>query len=276
MSHPKYHFQYLFRPGLHLPDDKLKTLVTELQRVGAACFPELPDYQCLSGSRNELNDKAMMVAYRPDGRVAGFCSALLVKVPGMKHVLHLGLTCVDPEDRGAGLTHKLTSRLVIRHLLQSSPFGRVWISNVACVLSSLGNVARNFDSVYPSPYQAQSPSPTHLKIAATINAHYREKIYISDEARFDPHAFVFRGSVKGTVFQKDPNDERYHHRNPALTAWYQRLLDFNEGDEAIQIGHYSWATLLRYVFRRGHKPVLVPVPPAPKAIGTASGATATA
>ena len=266
MSRQPYRFQFLYRPGLYLPDDALQRMVPELQRVGAECFPEIPDYQCLTGSREGLMDKVMVVAWRPDGKVAGFCSAMLVKVPDMGHVLHLGLTCVGIDDRGAGLTHGLTSRLVIRNLLRGNPFRRQWVSNVACVLSSLGNVARNFDNVYPSPYYKDAPSAAHLKIARAIDKNYRPQIYIDDTAQLDEKAFVFRGSVHGTVFQKDANDTRYHHRNVTLTAWYQRLLNFEQGDEAIQIGHYSWATLLRYLVRRGQRPILLPAPPAREAL----------
>ncbi|MBN1772998.1 MAG: hypothetical protein JXB32_17140 [Deltaproteobacteria bacterium] len=70
----------------------------------------------------------------------------------MGPVLHRGLTWVRPDARGRGLTHKLTSHAGIGHLLRCRPFGRLWITNCACVLSSLGHVALNLDDVYPSPF----------------------------------------------------------------------------------------------------------------------------
>jgi hypothetical protein len=144
--------------------------------VARTCFAELPDYQCLRGTREELSDKVISVARRLDGTMAGFCSMALLPVPRVGQVLHMGLTCVRPEDRSAGLTHLLNSKAVTHYLVRYRPLGRQWISNVACVLSSLGNIALHCDNVYPSPFQDSQPSKTHLRIAEAINHKYREKI----------------------------------------------------------------------------------------------------
>lgn len=242
----KYDIEYLERPGLSLSDVSLARLARELTVAASYCFDEIPGYQALQGTRAALSDKIITIARRADGTLAGFCSAIVLQVPSVGEVLHLGLTCVRQEDRGTGLTHKLTGKLVTKFLLKNRPFGKQWITNVACVLSSVGNVAATFDAVFPSPGYHVGPTHTHRVIAAHIDRHHRDDIFIHAEAHFDPQRFVFCGSVKDTVFQKAADDESYHHRDPNLNRFYLDLLDFEQGDEVLQIGHYSLATLAKY------------------------------
>ena len=148
----KYKVEFLYRPGHSYSDQELQKLVSELQEVASSCFDTLPNYQCLAGSREELSDKVITVARNNRGKLIGFCSAALLPVSGVGSVFHLGLTCVHPKARGLGLTHVLTSKVLVKYLLLHRPLGRQWISNVACVLSSLGNCAVYFRDVYPSPF----------------------------------------------------------------------------------------------------------------------------
>lgn len=226
-------------------------LVKELVEVASECFCEAPDYQALSGKKEEL-DRAVICTSRDErGRLMGFCSALALPVENVGNVLHLGLTCVHPDARGMNLTHHLTSKLLLKYLFKESMFKETWISNCACVLSSLGNVAMYFEDLYPSPYGVKSPAARHMKIAQAIDSQYRESIAINDSAVFNAERFVFQGSVDGTVFEKDSNDERYHHRDPAMTSYYQDLLNFERGDEALQIGKVSLLTFPKYLLRKG-------------------------
>jgi len=92
-------------------------------------------------------------------------------------------------------------------------------------------------------------------------------MYVLDDAYFDPVAFVFRGSVKETVFQKKAEDRRYHHRKNGINLFYQGLLDFENGDEALQIGHVSLLTGIRYQLRkRKHSQALGNFEPVPEQV----------
>lgn len=179
---------------------------------------------------------------------------MILEVEGLGEVFHLGLTCVDPDARGSGLTHRLSSKLVVSYMLRYKPFGKLWCTNCACVLSSLGNVALNFAQVYPSPFGPPEPSVEHRRIAEAVDRNYRDAIYIDRLATFDQQNFVFRGSVKGTVFQKSAHDKRYHHRYEGMNRYYARLLDFEEGDEVLQVGYASVWWAIRYALRRRKMP----------------------
>jgi hypothetical protein len=142
---------------------------------------------------------------------------------------------------------------VTRYLVRHRPFGRLWVTNVACVLSSLGNVALHFREVYPAP-GAAPPSRTHRLIAEAMHLHHRAEAFISPVADFDREAFVFRRSVAGTVFQKSAEDLRYHHRDRALNDFYRARMDFESGDEVLQVGCVTLADGLRsavHGLRRG-------------------------
>jgi hypothetical protein len=246
-----YRIEYLCQPGKILPDERLNELIAELRDVASSCFEQVPNYQCLAGTRDELSDKVITLArQRQTGALAGFCSAVLLPVDEIGMVLHLGLTCIRPDHRGARLTHRLTSKLVISYYRQTQFFGRLWCTNVACVMSSLGNMALNFDDVYPSPLGPRQPQDPHLRIAEAIDRHYRQKVYIDAQALFDPQHFVFRGSIRGTVFEKEASDRRFHHRIAEVNDFYRNLISFQRGDEVLQVGHVSAFSVFKYLFGR--------------------------
>ena len=177
-----------------------------------------------------------------------FCSAIILDIPGISNVLHLGLTCVLPDYRSRGLTHKLISKLNIYFYLRHCYFQPYWITNVACVLSSLANVANNFDEVFPSPSFTEKRKE-HFLIAEKINQDYRELMAINKEAHFETSHFIFKGSVKGTVFSKEAQDARYHHRRKEFNQFYQDLINFENGDEVLQVGRVSFLTIVKYLQR---------------------------
>lgn len=240
-------YQTLFYPGKSFSNRKLETLVRELKDVASLCFPETPDYQALTGKREELERAIITTARNKDGKLMGFCSALVLPVESVGNVFHTGLTCVHPNARGKKLTHKLTSKLLLKFLMKESMFKETWITNCACVLSSIGNVALYFEDIYPSPYGAEVPTMTHINIANAISENYRDQIAINDSAKFNMKSFVFEGSVEGTLFEKDAEDQRFHHRNLELTNYYKNLLDFDRGDEVLQVGKVSMMTFPKYM-----------------------------
>lgn len=249
MDNRNVRIDYHFRPGRSLSEGRLRNLIFELRQVGRSCFDPLPAYQCLIGTREELADKVITVARTASGRALAFSSAVILPVPGFGPVLHLGLTCVRPEARSGRLTSRLLSRLLLSYWLRQRG-RRFWISNVACVLSSLGNVALTFDDIYPSPFGPAHPSADHLAIARGIDRHFRSKMHIDASAQLDERRFVFRASVPGSVFQKQADDARFRHRDLRLNHWYASLMDFSAGDEVLQVGWIGAPTLLRHLGRQ--------------------------
>jgi GNAT superfamily N-acetyltransferase len=227
---------------------ELQRFHQEILEVAKTCLDEIPYYQCLTGEVEQYKRLIIAVARDRSGRMIGFCSAYLLAAGEIGDVLHLGLTCVRPDARGGGLTHKLTAKVVVGHLLRTSWLAPVWISNVACVLSSLGNVGLHFEEVYPSPF-LKSPSDEHVAIAKLIDEKYRWELYIDKGATFDEQSFVFRASVKGNMFQKDEQDRRYRHREDWVNRFYASLMDFQNGDEVLQVGKISFLAYPKHLLR---------------------------
>jgi hypothetical protein len=246
----KYKIQLLSRPGIYLSEEKSSELVRKLRDTAKSCFDEMPDYQVMKGGKEELADKILAVAWDDDGSIAGFCSTIELDVKGVGKVLHLGLTCVRPDCRSGGLTMSLTKKAVLGYILRNRLIGKLWITNCAAVLSSLGSVSLNFEGVYPSPFERPKPTDKHRLIAEAIDKYYRDKIFINDFAYFDNNSFVFRKSVKDTVFQKSADDKRYHHRMEPINKFYRNLMDFDEGDEVLQVGFVTSLTAFVHLARR--------------------------
>jgi GNAT superfamily N-acetyltransferase len=242
-----YRLEYLERPGKYWSKNQADAFVEELRNVAATCFDEVPLYQVLSGKREDLEKVVVVTARNSEGRIQAFCSSVLLDVENVGTVLHLGLTCVHPEARGGGFTKRLLSKLLGSYLMANAPLRGTYVSNVACVLSSLGNVAMHFEDIYPSPFVKSKPSAEQLAIAKAISDNYRDEIAINDNAQFDGDAFVFRGSVKNTPFQKSADDRRYFHRDPELTNYYRDIMNFDEGDEVLQVGKVSLFSFPKFV-----------------------------
>ncbi|MEO0811223.1 MAG: hypothetical protein AAFY60_00070 [Myxococcota bacterium] len=240
--------RFISRPGMG-------HLVGEMQQLADRCLDEKIRYQALSGEREALKRALIVTARDRDGALVGFCSGVLLHAAGLGRFLHMGLTCVAQEQRGRGLTGRLGAHLIRGFLLRHRPFGRVWLSCVACVKSSLGNVALHFDHVFPSPFCAPRPSKPHLAIAEAISRHHRRWIHIRDDAHFDATHFVFRGGARDTVFQKRRDDPRYLHRHPKLNQFYDGLMDFEQGDLVLQVCSASALTGLRHAFGWGERSV---------------------
>lgn len=242
----RYAYDYLDRPGRWMTDRELSALSAEVTALGRRCLAPLPDYQVFLGTREAFSDKVITTARDPaDGRLLGFCSCVLLPMP-VGEVLHLGLTCVDPALRGSRLSNTLANRLILRYLITRRLFRRVWMTSVACVLSVLGNVAKHFRNAYPTPWQPRPFADEVMVIADLFDRRYRSVAYVRPEAIFDRDAFVFRGSGRGTAFQKDGDAVEFHHRDPALNAFYRARLRFEDGDELLQVATFDLWDVVRY------------------------------
>ena len=262
-----YTIQCYICPGRSWSLEKQREFVTELREVVMESFgftdpSQLPAYQCLvwpdeTPEGASLDNKVIAVARectqfpsKGPGKMLGFNSAVLLPIPGISSpVLHLGLTCIIPSARSYGLTKSFTTRIITLTFLRLTALHsqKLWITSLACVVSSLGNVAREFDNVWPSPAHPNGPpSEMHAHIAAYIaqSPKLREEMYIPSGCIYDTNKSVFQGSAKGTVFRKARNDERYHHRSSEMNTFYDSRIDWERCDEVLQIWNLSCTNVL--------------------------------
>ncbi len=227
-----------------LSDKSFQALRGDMEEVALECLGEVPNYQIFSD--NQSQDVENMVVIAHDGKVPiGFVSSLIFHIGGRK-ILHLGLTCVKSQYRGRKVSQKLVAKLLTGYLLRNALFKKVWISNLACVLSSLGNVAKYFDEVYPSPRYQVCPSLQHYILVQEISKNFRAEMYIPESAKFDDDKNIFKNSVTGNIFEKSEGDLQFYHRESLYNIFYKKLINFNTGDEVLQIGTMSlWSVVSR-------------------------------
>ncbi|WP_298887561.1 hypothetical protein [uncultured Bradyrhizobium sp.] len=254
-THPGHVTRIVESPGLSLPQDELDRLVTQLRIVAAKTLAadELT-YGIFSGERERLARAIVTLIFEEDsGRPIAFNaqSVMQVELDGTPvDVTHLGLVMVDPDARGQGLSWVLYGLTTLVLFLRDGLRPR-WISNVTQVPSVVGMVTETFSGVYPSPRSEARQSFAHLQLARGIMRWHRSAFGVGAEAGFDESRFVITDAYAGgSDALKKTFDEAPKHRNPDYTDFCARELDYERGDDVLQIGRIDLAAARAYLFEQ--------------------------
>jgi hypothetical protein len=259
---PGYTARVVERPGLWMPQTDLAPLLEEMRALAARATPGgALDYGVLSGAAQPLCHSILTLVRRADGRLVAFNALAVMEVPlGSRpvQVLHLGLVLVDPDERARGLSWVLYG-LTCFLLLVRGGLRPIWVSNVTQVPAIVGMVAESFGQVYPAPaLSGRAPhrrSLTHLLLARQIMARHRQVFGVGPEAGFDEDRFVISNAYTGgSDGLKKRLADCTPHRDPACTAFCAERLDYDRGDDLLQLGladlPSGFAYLARSVPRR--------------------------
>ena len=241
------------RPGLWMKPGALAALVTDLQSVVRAAVPvgELA-YGAASGDRARLESSIVTLVYDERGRPAGFnaLAVLPCELRGREvEVLHLGLSIIDPEARARGLAGVLygLSVFLVSARRQLRP---LWISNVTQVPAVFGMVAANFCDVFPNGKPGARQRYDQLHLAREIMARHRHVFGVGEDAVFDERRGVIENAYTGGSDNlKKSFDESQKHRNPVYNETCRRELDYDRGDDFLQIGQFTAAAAGAYFTR---------------------------
>ena len=240
------------RPGLWMSTAELDTMLTDLRAVAEAATGggEL-DYGIFSADRSRLVHSIITVVYRREDRRPIAFNALAVMEVELngkpQEVVHLGLVMVDPDVRSQGLSWVLygLTCLILFARNQLRPF---WISNVTQVPAVIGLVGGNFTGVYPSARPDTRRSFTHLLIARQIMRNHRHVFGVGPEAGFDEDRFVITNAYTGgSDGLKKSFDEAAKHRDDIYNDFCARELDYERGDDILQLGQMDLETASRYL-----------------------------
>lgn len=252
---PAVDIRIVERPGRWLAPAELDALLADMRQVVARSVPGgTLDYGAVAGAKQRLDNSIVTIIYEKGTRkpIAFNALAILgVSLGGREEeVLHLGLAMVDPEFRGMGLSWALYG-LTVMLIFFRRQMRPVWISNVTQVPAVLGLVDTGFTNVYPSMRQNAAPSFSHLTIARQIMRHHRDAFGVGPEASFDAERFVVANSYTGGSDNlKKTFDETAHHRDEAYNALCRTQLDYERGDDFLQLGQYDLGVARRYLLRR--------------------------
>lgn len=241
-------------PGMWMAPGVLAALVVDLRRVVRQSLPsESLNYGVLSGSKERLDSAVITILYdRVSGAPVAFNALSVMDIIWRGRplqVLHLGLVMVDPGYRTQGLSwvlYGLTCMLLfVRKLMRP-----LWVSNVTQVPAIIGKVAESFAQVYPAPDPASRRRYDHLVIAREIMHKHRHVFGVGVDAGFDEQRFVITNAYTGGSDNlKKSFVEAQHHRDSKYNSMCEQQLNYDRGDDFLQIGQFNLGVAKNYLLR---------------------------
>jgi hypothetical protein len=242
------------RPGRWMTPDDLAGIVDDLRAVAAKTLDGASlDYGVLTGSAERLEQAILTLLYHRDtGEPVAFNALTVMRltVRGIEQdVLHMGLVMVDPTFRSRRLSWVLYGLSVMLTFFHQQ-LRPLWISSVTQVPAVYGMVAESFDQVFPAGRRDGRRAHTHLVIARQIMDGHRHVFGVGDEAGFDPERFVITNAYTGGSDNlKKSFESAPKHRNDDYNRLCEEQLDYERGDDFLQIGLFNLGTARRYLMR---------------------------
>lgn len=239
------------RPGLALAPAELASLVEDVRAIAHSVLGERDlAYGVFSGDAETLSRTVLTVVYdKKTGRPVAFNAlAILDADLGGRavEILHLGLVMVRPDVRGGGLSATLYGLTCVLLFVrrQCRP---LWISSVTQVPAVVGMVAETFSDVFPGRPAARR-SFQHERLARQIMGRWRHAFGVGEEAGFDEDRFVITEAYTGGSDElKKTFDQAAKHRNAIYNTLCARELDYDRGDDLLQIGQIDMRAAGRYL-----------------------------
>lgn len=250
------------RPGLWMPAADLAALSADLRKVAAKTLDEgTLTYGVFSGDAERMKSTIVTLVRQRDGTPIAFNALALMEVgtePQPTDVLHLGLVMVDPDARSGGLSWVLYG-LTCFLLFVRNQFRPLWISNVTQVPAVVGMVSEMFSDVWPAP-RAGRRTLNHLLLARRILDGHRHVFGVGADAGFDEERFVITNAYTGGSDDlKKTWEAAPKHRSEPYNAFCAEQLDYDRGDDVIQLGRMDMAAIRRYLTREVPKSAVLGV-----------------
>ena len=244
------------RPGRWMAPERLAGIVADLRAVARAGQRgrAVPLYGVLLGEREDLAARVITVAYlRDGGQPVGFNAMSYLDIPmggRVESVLHLGLTFIDPDYQRHGLPGLLYGAAGFLLLFKSGLRG-FWVSNVTQVPAIVGLFSDNYARVYPHCDGRHRQSFTHLVLARQIMRRHRAAFGVGEEAGFDEARQIITGAYTGgSDALKKSWEEAPKHRREAVNTFCAARLDYDRGDDFLQLGYASFASTMAFLGTR--------------------------
>ncbi|MDG2454086.1 MAG: hypothetical protein P8M63_14835 [Paracoccaceae bacterium] len=238
------------RPGRWMERDALDRLSQELRDVASKTLASgALNYGVFSGDAERMGDVIVTLVRAKDGAPIAFNALAVME---LKHagepeeVLHLGLVMVDPDatkQRLSWVLYGLTCFLIFVR----KQFRPIWVSNVTQVPAFVGMVSETFSDVFPRPAKGRW-SLTHLLLGRQIMTEHRHVFRVGEDAGFDEDRFVITNAYTGGSDDlKKTFDEAAKHRSPTYNFYCQEMLDYQRGDDLIQLGRMDFVAVRGYL-----------------------------
>ncbi|WP_136440543.1 hypothetical protein [Pacificoceanicola onchidii] len=229
------------RPGLWMAPEDLAALTEDLKDIAAKTLARGSlNYGVFSGDPERMKATIVTLVRRKDtGQPVAFNALAIMDIADMPEpteVLHLGLVMVDPDQQSRGLSWVLYG-LTCLLLLFRNQLRPLHISNVTQVPAVVGMVSETFSDVFPTPARPRERALRHLLLARQIMAQHRHVFGVGAEAGFDEDRFVITNAYTGGSDDlKKTFDQAQKHRDDQYNAFCRDALDYERGDDILQIG----------------------------------------
>ncbi len=240
------------RPGRWMEEAGLQALTDDLRTIASKTLDAGSlTYGVFSGDRARMRDTIITLVTLPDGTPIAFNALAVMTLdlqPDPVDVLHLGLVMVDPDQRSGGLSWVLYG-LTCFMLSVRNQFRPLWVSNVTQVPSVVGMVSEMFSEVWPKP-DADRRTLTHVLMARRIMAGHRHVFGVGADAAFDEARFVITNAYTGGSDDlKKTWEQAPKHREAAFNNFCAAELDYERGDDVLQLGRMDLPAIRRYLTR---------------------------
>lgn len=241
------------RPGQWLPRDELDRLIADCRTVVAACLDgQQLDYGLFAPDGSAWTRTVVTLVRRSaDRRPVAFNAMPLLPVHRGgtdADVLHLGLVMVDPAERSGGLSWILYG-LTCFALFVRGGLRPLWISSVTQVPAVVGMVAETFDEVYPGQ-KGTRPTFVHRHLAHQIMTGQRAAFGVGEDAGFVTDTQIITNAYTGGSDNlKKSFAVAAKHRDERYNRFCETALDYERGDDVLQIGRLDLGAARRFLAR---------------------------
>ncbi|MBG6143101.1 MAG: hypothetical protein RIE06_29500 [Roseibium album] len=242
------------RPGRWMTADRLEKLRSDLTGIATATLETgALDYGVLSGNRERLENAIVTLVRRTsDGKPVAFNALSLMDCnlsASRCRIIHLGLVMIDPQERQKGLSWILYGLTCLLLFIRGG-LRPLYVSNVTQVPAVVGMVCETFSEVCPSPEEPEPSDFRKILIAREIMQNHRHVFGVGADADFDEKRFVIRNAYTGGSDDlKKTIEQTTRHRDEKYNTWCRNELNYDRGDDVLQIGLIDLAAAQRYVAR---------------------------
>lgn len=265
------------RPGRKVDAPELARLLTDLREVADRCLPSgALRYGILSGDPERMERAVIALIYDRSGRPVGFNAMSWMEIElaaGPTRVLHAGLCMIVPGSRRGGLLG-LMSAASAMVAFATNRFAPLWVTNVTQVPAVAGLFTESVGGVYPSPGRARPPSTEYRRIAVQVMERHRHVFGVGADAELDAERFVIRRAYTGGSDElKKSYEHAGKHRDPRVNRLCRDLLDYDRGDDLLQVGKLTLAvvTFSKRIVKRAVRRLQTSRPLSPVPLRTKGG-----
>ncbi|MEA1071799.1 hypothetical protein [Sphingomonas sp. LY160] len=241
------------RPADELSSADLAKLIESCRAVARSCLGGRDlDYGLFDEGGDALRRSVITLVTRvADNKPVAFNAMpiLQVREGGQdRQLVHLGLVMVDPDERSGGLSWILYG-LTCFAMFVRGRMRPLWVSSVTQVPAVVGMVADTFSNVFPGQ-EGTGQSFAHRHFAHQIMQSHRDAFGVGPDAGFVLERQVITDAYTGGSDNlKKSFAVAAKHRDDSYNDFCQRELDYERGDDVLQIGVIDLAAGQRFLMR---------------------------